>query len=336
MVKTRKNRQIKRRKTFRGKRASVMGRIMPMLDVRTPKQLKEFEKRVKSGPLTIIMVYADWCGHCHTMMPHFKEASKSPDREIQSVMLNEEMLDSANKIINKNINHSAKPINVSGYPSLILVDNKSNKVTDIEPVRDTEVMTQVMNKSASLASNSGVISNSNVGEEELIGTLNMNMGTNVENSVNKNKNKPIISTLKNAVAPSTINSISLNRNIKSNIRNIPESIEKEAEFSSSLMNGPIVSSVKMNKNGNIEQTNLNTVAPPVVEDDIKMAQMKGGELKKGGDLMSALSRTSYTLAPAAILLASASYVMKRNKSKGKQTKVSKKTSKGKKSRKIRK
>jgi thiol-disulfide isomerase/thioredoxin len=325
MAKTRKNKFQRRRRTVRGQRSSVMGKVMPLLDVRTPKQLKEFEKRIKKGPLTIIMVYADWCGHCHTMMPHFKEASKSPNRQIQSIMLNEEMMDSANSYINKNINHSAKPINVSGYPSLILVDNKSNKVTDIEPVRDTQVMTDVMNKSASLAKNSGLINNSakpnnmkmnkvlnenknkNTGEQELLGTLDvisnddmLNIDNMTEMTNNANKN-----------------------NVK-NSSNEFNSVKNEIELSESLMNSPIESVQRVNN------SNLTTVVPPVVENDITAIPMKGG------NLMAALSRTSYTLAPAAVLLASASYVMKGKKTKGRPKKVIKKIVKSKKTKKMRK
>jgi thiol-disulfide isomerase/thioredoxin len=119
------------KRTVRRHRTSTAGKILPPLDVRSNKHLKEFEKRIKSGALTIILVWAPWCPHCHTMMPHFDAASKSPNRSIQSIKVQDTMLPAVNQILTSNINKSAKPINVEGYPSIIVVDKNGNKVTDI-------------------------------------------------------------------------------------------------------------------------------------------------------------------------------------------------------------
>ena len=101
-----KSRTTSRRpkRTVRRHRTSTAGKILPPLDVRSKKHLSEFEKRLKKGPLMIMMVYADWCGACHTMMPHFDAAAKSPGRSIQAVKVNEQMLQDVNKSINEKVN----------------------------------------------------------------------------------------------------------------------------------------------------------------------------------------------------------------------------------------
>jgi len=175
--------------------------------VRSRKHLSEFEKRLKKGPLMIVMVYADWCGACHTMMPHFDAAAKSPGRSIQAVKVNEQMLQAVNESINKNVNKSAKPLNVEGYPSIIVVDNKGNAVTEIEPVRNTESMTALMAQAGPLAENAGINrtnENPNSVVNSVVKTGIKNIVSNVNNSA-ANENPINVNNASNAMAMTTNN-----------------------------------------------------------------------------------------------------------------------------------
>lgn len=203
---TRKYRKSKPRKTARRHRHSTAGKIYPLLDVRSNQDLKRLEQIIKNGELTIFMAWAKWCPHCHTMMPHFDAAAKSPNRSIQAVKVEEQMLPAVNKVLTTQINKSAKPLNVEGYPSIILIDKKGNQVTEMEPIRDTKTMTKVMENAGPLAVAAGVnkLTNNAAVAENLKNSLkninsapsiNNNNAANVANllkntpSINKNKNK---------------------------------------------------------------------------------------------------------------------------------------------------
>jgi thiol-disulfide isomerase/thioredoxin len=381
MVKTRKfkrGKPIKMRKTARRHRASTAGKILPPLDVRSTKHLKEFEKRIKKGPLTIVMVYADWCGHCHTMAPHFDAASKSPQRSIQSIKVNEQMLDSVNDYMSKNVPQNSKPISVEGYPSILIVDNKGNKVTDIEPVRNTKTMTEVMNKSANIASNSGLTN------EDPVNPPNIYQNKNFESNngtTNANKNKLKLLGLNNTSALATSSPLKMSNNSSKNYNSGEEELEGKLNSANELnrenankknaLNGvnnkknnvraapvravapvapvaPVAAPLDSNEEISLtapiepssnEELSVAPVAPivepPTNERDLTISndltpnqKLAGGNYsmnKKGGNLMSVLSRTTYTLAPAAALIATASYVMNKNKTK-KAKKVLKKKS----------
>ena len=113
----------------RSRRQSTVGKITPPLDVRSEDSISSLMKLVKKGPITIILVYADWCGHCHTYKPKFDEAAKNRKSPFQVASINDEMLPSVNERI-KSMNKSAN-INISGYPSVVSLNNKGEFVKDL-------------------------------------------------------------------------------------------------------------------------------------------------------------------------------------------------------------
>jgi thiol-disulfide isomerase/thioredoxin len=332
------------KKATRRRRSSVAGKIMPPLDVRSPKHLRELKKRIEKGPVTFILVWATWCPHCHTMMPHFDAASKTPNRSVQSIKVEESMLPAVNDYLSKNINRSAKPINVEGFPSIIVVDKKGNTVTDVEPIRNTATMSKVMTDAGPLAEKAGInnsnvpnmaanesvktsiknmanenstnknkgllanigaeetglavasTKNRNIGEEELKGSIaSLDLESIPTNKMNKAGNANSNSkkeSLKNAIAPSPINTFSESKNKNNSLPSAPAAIKKEAEEITSLA-APMM--------------------PPNTSSDIENSSIKigGGH---GGSLYSSMARAAYTLAPAAALLATAAIVSKGKKS----------------------
>ena len=235
-----KSRTTSRRpkRTVRRHRTSTAGKILPPLDVRSKKHLSEFEKRLKKGPLMIMMVYADWCGACHTMMPHFDAAAKSPGRSIQAVKVNEQMLQDVNKSINEKVNKSAKPLNVEGYPSIIVVDNKGNAVTEIEPVRNTESMTALMAQAGPLAETAG------------INRTNQNPN-NVVNNVVKTGIKNIVSNVNNSAAnENPINVNNTSNAMAMTVNNASNAMEMTTNNATNLMNmtSNVASMTANNKN----------------------------------------------------------------------------------------
>ena len=130
------------------KRKSVMGRIMKPIDVSSMKDLGEMEKRIREGPITFVLVYADWCGHCHTYKPLFNKAVQSAkNRSVQVVSLNEQMLPAANTHMSQNVKSSEK-INVEGYPSVIVLSPEGKKVSELDTsIRNPEQIKSAMEKS---------------------------------------------------------------------------------------------------------------------------------------------------------------------------------------------
>ncbi len=281
-------RKFKPRRTARGHRQSTTGIILPPLDVRSSGAIGELMTRIRKGPLTVVLVYADWCGHCHHFMPHFDKAAKNSNRSIQAAKVNETVMSEVNEALKRK---SAKPIKVEGYPSVLLVGQNGNEITQIEPVKDTNAMMEVMNRSANLANEAGLVNHESSAEESGI-TSEMKASIHLNNERNS---PPKVASLKASVTPDFIANEEMDMG--------------ESEGVSIALNNR-ASAVKKARNNN----EPSLAAPPSMNEDRDMENMNE-PVKKGGSLYTALSQSAYTLAAPAALLATAALMMKRKTNK---------------------
>ena len=130
-------RKIKTRKT-----KPISGRIMRALDVSTndKSKVKNFLDMVKSGRTIIVLVYANWCGHCHTFKPRFDKAANSGNSQIAAAIESEAL-----PAINASL---PKSISVDGYPSLIVVGDKGSETEVISQLNNVMKNLNSVNKSA--------------------------------------------------------------------------------------------------------------------------------------------------------------------------------------------
>jgi len=127
---------------------SVMGRLLPPVDVTNESMLSELDKRISIGPVTLVFVYADWCGHCQRFKPEMDKLEALPGRSIQIARVRDDMLPKS----------SLNNTKIAGYPSLLLI-KKSGEATTFQDEKG-EVSNVVpdhgdMNKMTTLVRNAG-------------------------------------------------------------------------------------------------------------------------------------------------------------------------------------
>ena len=115
---------------------------------------------IKSGPLALILVYADWCGHCHKYMPTWTKFEKTPGRTANIAKVHHDMLEKVPSI---------KDAKIQGYPSVIRVE-PSGKITDYKvpgspevtnampTMRDTAAMMKELKAASNAAASASSIS----------------------------------------------------------------------------------------------------------------------------------------------------------------------------------
>ena len=285
------------------------------LDVRSQNEVSDLEKMISIGPLTLVLVYADWCGHCHNFKEKmWNEVNTIPNKSVNTASVHYDMLDKTSLANSK----------IEGYPSLLLVGTdkkpadfveedgtKTNampppaNVSELKSIVQTPLPTPVRNANSVAQT---IVNRGNMGpEEEIVEAVSVkpnSIETVTEvveetpmNVVSNNKNR-------NVVSVSNVISNNKNRNMKPSVVNAPSFKPATAE---SLGVPPdaltdLVESQRRQPSSDI--------------------QAGGG---RGGGLYAALLEVTKEAAPAAFLLAAASLKAKRSKKTRSKRKNSKKT-----------
>jgi len=153
--------------------------------------------------------------------------------------------------------------------------------------------------------------NMDYGEDELKGSLaaapNVNKNIklksiNTQNLGNAGMNVPTVKeSEEEAIAPSPLNTFSAPKNAPEPPKP-GKNIKEEAELVTSLAS-PVLPSTTEN----------DTLPNESISNNLTVEQKVGGRRTNGGSLYSAMARTTYTLAPAAALLATAALVIRGKK-----------------------
>lgn len=121
---------------------------MEPVDVRSPEDVSQFEKILAHGPITIVLVYADWCGHCVRYKENvWSKLLANPNRKLNLASVHYDQLE----------NTSQKHAAIKGYPSVLVVgsdkkaatfpDNGTAKKTNAFPkAQSLEVMEEMVTK----------------------------------------------------------------------------------------------------------------------------------------------------------------------------------------------
>ena len=251
--KTRKSKQTPR---------TVMGRLLPPIDITNEQQLKELDKRIKMGPMTLVLVYADWCGHCQRFKPMMEQLEGCKDRSIQTARIRDDMFPKS----------SIANTKLEGYPSVLLVKESGEVASFKKP--NGEVTNAIPNHT-DMQQMTAIVKN--------VGTANgqslLDSAENAENPAAVAENSVF---LENSIAPENSFEVAENQ-VNVTTAGIPKNIlaDRLSPENVSRLNSALVRS---------SNSLLREATAPVVK-----------QTQKGGGLYSSLMMASQGLAPAAAL-----------------------------------
>lgn len=111
MPNTKKSRESKGSKGSKTSSRSVMGTLMPPVDIDDVSKLNELDKRISIGPV-LVFIYADWCNYCQKFKPKMEELENDPNRSIQTVRIRDDMFPKS----------SLNTTKITSYPTLMLLN----------------------------------------------------------------------------------------------------------------------------------------------------------------------------------------------------------------------
>jgi thiol-disulfide isomerase/thioredoxin len=289
------------------KRQTKVGRVSTM-DVRSKSDVSSFESLLGKGPLTIVLVYADWCGHCQTFKQNmWNEVSAMPNKKVNTAAVHYDMVE----------NTSLKNAKIEGYPSLLLVGTNKEPATFKENATTTNAMPtpQNVNELKNMVNTpiETPVSNANTVASNVVANA-----TNT-NTINNNANTVNTNTLNTNLNVSSLN------NTNSQVPNINNSMAKNVN-SYVPANGETLE---------VPDTNLDipktiTALDKLETERTNPVKVGGGQQQGGSSLMSTLLKVTQEAAHAgALLLAANEYAGLAKRMTRKYKKKSKKTKKNK-------
>lgn len=303
------------------------------LDVRNEKDVAELEKTLSIGPITLVLVYADWCGHCNTFKKEmWNNVPTVPNKTVNTASVHYDMLDKT----------SLSNAKIEGYPSLLLVgtDKKPADFKDEEGVK-----TNAMPMPQSPAELTNIVTapvpqpvkNANSVAEKISNLRNASVPSAAPAPVSAPVSVPPSMGLEPIVTPESVSSGSVAAAVEA--AEATPRVNTMKPNTVSMMNSVRPNSMKNNKQNNVtlpkviqikapsyipEESSALGVPPDplsdLVETQSKRMQSGGSNSHShGGGLYAALLAVTREATPAAVLLAAAALKAKRN---GKKTRRS--------------
>lgn len=239
-----------------------MGKVSLPMEVNSASSVPAFENMIKKGPMAVVMVYADWCGHCDNYKKNVWSSLKSvKNRTVNMATVREDMLPKT----------SLKDAKIDGYPSILVVgkDKKpavfnstsgptnalpeSNNVSTMKSLVTSTIPDEISNQSND--------SENSINSTDSINSMNSMNSTDSINSMNStdsintmNLNNSMNSTEENSGPYKMSNS---------NSKTLKSTLSKKANNNYTALNNS-----SNNFQSNLTPRTLNTNPPSINDDEI--------------------------------------------------------------------
>jgi thiol-disulfide isomerase/thioredoxin len=257
MVKTFKkagknNKYITRKKKFKN--------APKFIKVDAEKDIGSLEKMLRKSPITIVMVYMGWCGHCQKAKPNFMEVAKKNHPGVSFALLNGDLQDKT----------SLKSVKIEGVPEFVVNANINGQLqsTKVPISYEKNSIERLANASVATVNElPKTMAISNKSPSEVLATVKRNNADNVQ--LNKNIKTAAVTMPSNETLPIPNTEIDIPDSLMFDDDITPyteKSLEPAKIYEGPLMinslnpmdaTSPMATLLNMSKKANMNTTNAN-------------------------------------------------------------------------------
>ena len=289
------------------------------ISVRSPEHVDDLEKLVKIGPVTFILVHADWCGPCQSYKPIWSELERSPGRTANMAMIHHDMVEHSPLL---------KKAKIPGFPTVLKVYSNgkieeyktdNQKTNSVPNIRDKETMLTEL-KSIPVSKFLNTVSPKNATPVSLIRSAN--------NSVLKSRNISVSpQQLANNSQSIQSNPVNYSKVKTLNVGRSPRMISRSV---SPMVARPVTQPMQIG-----HPVSINTprpirisASPPPKQMQMAALPISPVPIMKGGALYTALATALSRAGPTALLFG-ASQMLPTKKNTGSNMRLTRKASRSK-------
>ena len=300
----------------RSSKKTKMGKIKLPMDVRDKSHIPAFEEMLKGGPMMLVLVYADWCGHC----TKYKDNVWNPLKDVKGRSMN-----MASVHYDQLENTSLKNSKIEGYPSLLVSGPDKTPAT----FKNSDgTATNAMPKSNDFTTMKNLVTSPVVDEKDVeLPKLSSSSSLNTKEEEPTNMSDTLETAVTTKPLNSSVNS-SVNSSTSKNLNNPPDSEELPplTNTNTTLKNSMNTNTNKKGKNTNSAVTNSaepppmpsDNQTPPTIDEDV-VSLTNNSKLSNSSTPSNTLVASNSSPPPVAMiggrLYRMISYKKKKSKSK---------------------
>ena len=236
------------RKVIKKKRSASIAKV-PALDIKSASDVKKALDIMKNHPLTIVLVFANWCPHCHTFMSRWNKLKGIPNRTSPMISVENEFSD---QLLSNMSDETGKPPRIDGYPTVLANTNRGNRNVGMqvstasdEALRKLATNAHVMgvenennssNMNTNTENNGSNMNTNNENNDSNMNTNNENNGSNMNTNNENNGSNMNTNTENNDELAASYFSESAEKKNKGSIRSIAPSGRRVRKLSAILEN----------------------------------------------------------------------------------------------------